>query len=72
VQVGSDADLTVVDLALEDTIEASRLHGKNNMTPFEGHHTRGAAVATIVRGQVVMRDGELRGPPRGRMVTRCP
>jgi len=71
-QVGSDADLTIVDLTVEDTIDVSRLHGKNNMTPFEGHRTRGAAVATIVRGHVVMQDGELRGPPRGRMVTRCP
>ena len=69
-QVGSDADLTLVDLAAEDTIEAARLHGKNNMTPFEGRRTRGAAVATVVRGQVVMREGELRGPPRGRMLTR--
>ncbi len=70
-QVGSDADLTVVDLELEDTIEEARLHGKNNLTPFEGHRTRGAAVATIVRGHVVMRDGELVGPPRGRMIARC-
>ena len=70
VQVGSDADLTLVDLAVEDTVEAARLHGKNNLTPFEGWRTRGAAVATIVRGQVVMQDGQLIGPPRGRMVSR--
>jgi allantoinase len=68
-QVGADADLALVDLEVEDTIEASRLHGKNNMTPFEGHRTRGAAVATIVRGHVVVREGALIGPPHGRMVT---
>ena len=71
VRVGSDADLTLVDLSVEDTVQESRLHGKNNLTPFEGHRTRGAAVATLVRGHVVMQDGELLGPPRGRMVTRC-
>jgi dihydroorotase len=70
-EVGSDADLVVVDLSLEDVIEERRLHGKNNLTPFEGRRTRGAPVATVVRGQVVMRDGELVGPPRGRMVPRC-
>jgi dihydroorotase len=70
-EVGSDADLTLVDLSVEDTVEERRLHGKNNLTPFEGHRTRGAAVATVVRGHVVMRDGELRAPPGGRMVTRC-
>jgi dihydroorotase-like cyclic amidohydrolase len=70
-EVGSDADLTVVDLSFEDVIEEHRLHGKHNLTPFEGRRTRGAAVATIVRGHIVMRDGELVGAPRGRMVTRC-
>jgi dihydroorotase len=71
VRVGSDADLTLVDLSVEDTVQESRLHGKNNLTPFEGHRTRGAPVATLVRGHMVMQDGELLGPPRGRMVTRC-
>ena len=67
-QVGSDADLTLVDLDMEDTIDPDRLHGKNNLTPFAGYHTRGAAVATVLRGRIVMRDGELIGPARGRMV----
>ena len=49
-------------------IEAARLHGRNNHTPFEGLRTRGAAVATIVRGRVVMRAGELVGEPNGQMV----
>jgi dihydroorotase len=66
-QVGADADLTVVDLSVEDIVEERRLHSKNNPTPFEGHRTRGAAVATVLRGHVVMRDGELR-EPRGRML----
>jgi dihydroorotase len=67
--VGSDADLTLVDLDVEDVIEERWLHGKNNLTPFEGQRTVGAAVATVVRGQVVMQDGELVGKPRGAMVT---
>ena len=68
-RVGADADLTLVDLDREDTIEAARLHGKNNLTPFEGRRTPGAAVATVIRGRVVMRDGELLGPPAGRMLS---
>ena len=70
-EVGSDADITIVDLDLEDTISEDRLHSKNNVTPFNGVRTKGAAVATIVRGQIVMQDGQLVGPPRGRMVARC-
>jgi dihydroorotase len=61
VAVGSDADLTLVDLDREGVIRAGALHGRNNATPFEGWPTRGAAVATIVRGRVVARDGELVG-----------
>jgi dihydroorotase len=67
IRVDSDADLTVIDLEQEGVIQESHLHGKNNLNPFEGHRTRGAAVATIIRGMVVMKDGELIGEPRGRM-----
>jgi dihydroorotase len=67
-QVGADADLTLVDLSVEGVIEQHRLHSKNNPTPFDGHRTRGAAVATVLRGQLVMRDGELVDQPRGRLL----
>src|SRR5579859_6198387 len=70
IEVGADADLTIIDLQRTGTIEAARMHGKNNYGPWEGRRTTGAAVATIVRGQVVMREGELVGRPQGRMVVR--
>ena len=63
IAVGSDADLTILDLEREGVIREAELHGKNNLNPFEGHRTQGAAVATIVRGQVQMRDGTLVGKP---------
>jgi dihydroorotase len=72
IRVGSDADLTIVDLEKSGTIRAAEMHGKNNHNPFEGHATRGAPVATIVRGHFVMRDGELLGQPLGRMVRPVP
>ena len=68
IRVGSDADLTIVDLEKTGVILASGLHSKNNLTPFDGHRTTGEAVATICRGQIVVREGELVGAPRGRMV----
>ena len=67
--VGADADLCFVDLQRSDTIAAARLHGKNNHTPFEGWRTQGVAVATMLRGEFAMREGELLGPPRGRVLT---
>ncbi len=60
-EVGSDADLTIIDLEWEGVIREDELHGKNNINPFEGHKTKGMAVATVVRGMVQMRDGELTG-----------
>jgi dihydroorotase len=71
IEVGSDADLTIVDLQRSGVIEAARMHGKNNHNPFEGRRTTAEPVATVVRGQVVMRDGELVGEPRGRMIQRA-
>ncbi|MGI8927928.1 MAG: dihydroorotase [Candidatus Limnocylindrales bacterium] len=63
VEVGADADLTLVELDHVSVIRAADLHGKHNVTPFEGRTTHGRAVATIVRGRIVMRDAELIGEP---------
>jgi len=68
IAVGSDADLTIVDLDREGVVDRASLHSRNSQNPYEGRRTRGEAVATIVRGQVVMRDGKLVGQPRGRMI----
>ena len=63
IEVGADADLTLVDLQRSGVVRAAEQHGKNNESPFEGRPTLGGPVATIVRGRVVMRDGELVGGP---------
>jgi dihydroorotase len=58
VQPGADADLAVVDLDRRAVIRGADLHStRSRFTPFEGIETRGAPVATVVRGRVVMRDG---------------
>lgn len=73
VEVGADADLTLIDLDRPGVIRAADLHGKNNLSPFEGWPTRGAAIATIVRGRITMRDGQLvEAPGWGTNVVRSP
>jgi allantoinase len=67
-QLGSDGDLTIVDLDHTWTIDEEKLHSKNNVTPFNGVEVTGRAVGTIVRGRVVMQDGELVDEPSGRPV----
>ncbi|MBI3090975.1 MAG: allantoinase AllB [Candidatus Tectomicrobia bacterium] len=68
IQVGSDADLTLVDLSRRDVIRAANLHSKSKVTPYEGWEVQGVPVCTLVRGQIVMREGQLVGRPRGRML----
>jgi dihydroorotase (multifunctional complex type) len=58
-RVGADADITLVDLERTGEIRAQDLHGKNSLSPFDGSSTRGAAVMTVVRGRVVMREARL-------------
>lgn len=36
IAVGSDADLTVVDIKKRITLKAERLHSKSDFTPYEG------------------------------------
>lgn len=64
-RVGSDADVTLVDLARRETVDPSRFHTKvrDAATLWEGYETVGAPVATFVRGRAVMRDGEIVGQP---------
>jgi dihydroorotase-like cyclic amidohydrolase len=72
IAIGSDGDLTIIDLDKEGVIRDDELHSKNHVTPFDGRKTKGQPVATIVRGKIVMRDGELIGDPTGRMVRPVP
>jgi dihydroorotase len=69
IQPGADADIAIVDPAARGTIRGAALHSeKSRFTPFEGMETVGAPVATIVRGRIVMRDGQvLDAPGWGRM-----
>ena len=63
IEPGADADLALVDLGRKRVIRGATLHGRHGDTPFEGRTVRAAVVATIVRGRLVMRDGELLAEP---------
>jgi dihydroorotase len=62
---GYDADFTIVDLKLSRTIENSWIATRSGWTPFDGMKTTGWAVATILRGQIVMRDFALTEEGKG-------
>lgn len=62
---GKDADFTLVDLNAKWRIDKSWLKSKCKWSPFDGMEITGKPVGTIIRGRVVMRDGEIRGDARG-------
>ena len=65
---GWDADLTLIDLKATRTIRHEDQASRCGWTPFDGFEAKGWPMATIVRGRVVMSDGELIGSAHGRPV----
>ncbi len=63
---GYDADLTIVDLKARRRIRGEDMATRVGWTPFEGFEAKAWPVATVVRGEVVMREGELTRAGSGR------
>jgi dihydropyrimidinase len=59
IQPGSDADLTIVDLDLEKTVTPDLLQSYSDYTIYDGWKLRGWPVMTIVRGKIIMEDGQV-------------
>jgi len=68
IAVGYDGDFTLVDLKARKSVEHDWLQSKSGWSPFEGKPITGWPMATVIRGHVAMRDGELLGGPTGRPV----
>jgi dihydroorotase len=66
---GYDADFTLVDMGRRRVIEESWIASPCGWTPFAGVEVTGWPVATIIRGQTVMREDEVLGEPVGRLVS---
>jgi len=58
---GSDADIVLWDANRRVRISHENLHDACDYTPYEGLEVTGWPVLTMVRGRVVVRDGELVG-----------
>ncbi|MBK7857461.1 MAG: dihydroorotase [Archangiaceae bacterium] len=67
-EVGRDADVTLVDLKREHVITSAEQRTKVGWTPFDGLKVTGFPIGTLLRGKFVMREGVLQGKPGGRPV----
>jgi dihydropyrimidinase len=61
IAVGSDADIAIWDPERKVRISHTLLHDACDYTPYEGIEVTGWPVLTMLRGRVVVRDGELVG-----------
>ncbi|MGH7051270.1 MAG: dihydroorotase [Acetobacteraceae bacterium] len=61
IQVGSDADFTIVDMRRKGTFRDETMLSRAGYTSWVGISTTGAATHGIVRGRVVMQDGKVVG-----------
>jgi dihydropyrimidinase len=60
---GSDADIVLWDATKKVTIRNELMQHAIDYTPYEGREVTGWPVATIRRGEIVMRDGKVQAPP---------
>ncbi len=65
IEVGSDADLTIVDPKRRWKIDPEEFVSKAKYSPFDGFEATGAPAYTIVRGHVVMDQGHIDDRSRG-------
>jgi dihydroorotase len=66
--VGADADIVIVDPARPTEIRNEDQISKACLTPFHGWTVPATPSLALLRGTVIMRDGHLKGEPRGRFV----
>jgi dihydroorotase len=67
IHLGFDADLVLVDLEEQWTVERSMVQSKCGWSPFEGETFWGLPRWTVLRGQVAMREGLPVGTPDGKV-----
>ncbi len=61
--VGCDADVVLWDLQRPHTISAATNHGASDYSLYEGMRVTGKPVTTLVRGRVVVDEGQQMTPP---------
>jgi dihydroorotase len=65
IQVGADADIALVDLTRQWTLEDSQLQSRSKISPWNGRGVCGLPVHTLVRGRFAMKDRTLMADTKG-------
>ncbi len=67
--IGKDADLVLVNLQVQKTLQASDLYYRHAQSPYIGRTLRGQIVQTLVRGITVYKDGRFSTTAQGQLLT---
>lgn len=70
IEVGLDADFTVVNLQGKYVVKNEDMASKCGWTPFANRELAGQVFATFIDGQMVMKEGKIIGAPIGRPIQR--
>ena len=71
-EVGTDADICIFDPTINWTLEDNNVHSASLYTPYRGFNVQGKAVMTILRGKVIMENGQYYGTPgEGKFLKQC-
>ena len=68
-EVGTDADITILDPNEKWTLEDEKMHSASHYTPYRHFEVHGRVRTTILRGKVIMENGQYYGQPgEGRFI----
>jgi dihydropyrimidinase len=71
ISIGADADLVLWDPERRTTVNWADLHDRTGYSPFEGRQLRGFPETVLLRGTVIVDEGELlTSPGRGQFLPR--
>lgn len=65
IALGYDADFTLVDMNARRVIRAEDQATRCGWTPFDGFEAKGWPLATIIRGRLIMQEGQIVTPSAG-------
>ena len=71
IAVGFDGDIALIEDDSPWVVHASDSASAQEYTPFEGMTLQARVVHTLLRGELVLRDGSVVGTPRGRYIPRA-
>src|SRR5438067_7861182 len=63
IAVGSDADIVIFDPNREQTISSKTHHMRVDYSAYEGRTVQGVTETVLLRGNIVVEDGEFKGKP---------